>query len=154
MNSLRVHKVYAGLLVAVFLFQLVTLLRISWSIGMWIDELYTLNAISLPWSDMFLERCRRGHPPLYFICAKATWLLTKGTTLPPEFRLRLISLVSWVTAVGAFAFMARRFLSPGAALLATTILVCSNISLLQAGNGRMYALALLLAVVHVGVTYQ
>lgn len=148
MKLSTLHKGYVVLWSSVLIIQLATLTRIAWSAGLWIDELYTLNAISLPWLDMILERCRRGHPVLYFTLAKAVWLLTEGTLFSPEFRLRLISLVSWGTSVGIFLVFAKRFLAPPSAFLAATVFLSSHIASLQAANARMYALALLVAMFH------
>jgi hypothetical protein len=118
-------------------------------VGLWIDELYTLHAINLPWPDMLLDRLRRGHPPLYFLLEKIVWVLTGGAWLSVEFRLRLLSLVSWGVAVVAFFNLTRRLLTPSGSLLALAIFALGHISAPQAANGRMYALAIFFSVIHI-----
>lgn len=117
-------------------------------LGMWIDELYTLHAIKLPWADMLLERLRRGHPPLYFALEKILWDLTENVFHSAELRLRLLSLTSWAAAAGVFALLAKRLLTTSGLLVAASVFTLSHIAGVQAANGRMYALALFFSTLH------
>jgi uncharacterized membrane protein len=122
--------------------------RLATRTGLWIDELYTWHTVQLPWVDMVLNRLRRGHSLLYFLMEKSAWQASLALDIPVELRLRLVSLLCWIAAVGVFALSIRRVLSPVGALAATGVFGFSNIAAVQAVNARMYSLALLLAVIH------
>ncbi len=118
------------------------------TIGPWIDEFYTLHAISLPWLDMLLERLRRGHPPLYFVLEKLIWESTQSLLASPLLRLRLLSLTTWGLAIILFALLGRGLAAPRGRWYCVGLFAISNVAVLHAANARMYSLALLLAVVH------
>jgi len=111
--------------------------------GLWIDEVYTLHAISLPWRDMVLERLLRGHFPLYFVLLKS-WVLLCGHA--SELSLRLPSFLFWAGAVCLFGGCVRRHLPQREALLAFPLFGLNGLALRQASEARMYTLVLLLAV--------
>ncbi|MGI8907541.1 MAG: hypothetical protein ACR2IE_13745 [Candidatus Sumerlaeaceae bacterium] len=112
--------------------------------GFWIDELYTLHAIRLPWADMVLERLKRGHFPGYFLLLKLVYqpLLAFNT----ETVLRSFSIVCWLAAVASYVPLARRFVAPGAVAVSILLLGLNGVIIRQAGEARMYTLVLLLAV--------
>jgi hypothetical protein len=112
--------------------------------GFWIDELYTLHSIRLPWRDMVMERLRRGHFPGYFALAKLVYQPLSG--IHPETVLRGLSVAAWLGAVGSFAALAVRFLSGPSAGAAVILLGLNSMVIRQAGEARMYALVLLVAV--------
>jgi len=150
----RLSKFTVGAIFALFVVYAAKIFSVAWSVGPWIDELYTLHAINLPWLDMLLERYRRGHPPVYFTLEKLVWQSTQSLLFPPEFRLRLLSLAAWLAALACFAILARRLFSSRTAILATSIFAFSNIASLHAANARMYALALLFSVGHIFATIK
>src|SRR4051812_949029 len=82
------------------------LLRFIHLNGFWVDELYTLHAIRLPWHEMVLERLRRGHFPGYFALLKLVYLSLNGYNA--ETVLRAVSLVAWLAAVLSFAALVRK----------------------------------------------
>src|SRR5687768_5022592 len=66
--------------------------------GFWIDELYTLHAIRLPWKDMILERLDRGHFPGYFLVVKSLYDTIGPTSASgTETLLRGFSITCWLT---------------------------------------------------------
>ncbi|AXA35711.1 Putative inner membrane protein [Candidatus Sumerlaea chitinivorans] len=111
--------------------------------GLWIDEIYTLHAIHLPWGEMVLERLKRGHLPLYFALMKA-WIALAGTV--NEVVLRLPSVAFWLFAVASYWPLARRVHRTETAALALTLFALNGLALRQAVEARMYDLVLLVAV--------
>ncbi|MGC8841341.1 MAG: hypothetical protein ACP5QZ_07810 [Candidatus Sumerlaeaceae bacterium] len=111
--------------------------------GLWIDEIYTLHAIALPWKEMIIERLSRGHFPLYFTLMKV-WMGLWPT--PSEVVLRLPSLFFWLVSICTFALVLRNEASPRAAPFVLVFLALNGLGLRQASEARMYTLALFLAV--------
>lgn len=124
--------------------------RTAATLGLWIDELYTLNAIELSWGEMLVERAKRGHPPLFFILEKLVWSATSSFSnfMSPELRLRLLPYGFWLLAVGIFAVQARRFLGVWGYRVAISVFAFSQIAGNHAANARMYSLVTCIAVVH------
>ncbi len=112
--------------------------------GLWVDEIYTLNAISLPWREMVLERLMRGHLPLYFLLLRGC--VAAGGGVPSELLLRLPSALAWAGALAAFWPLALRFLGRPRAYLAIVLFALNGVAVRQAAEARMYALVLLFAV--------
>lgn len=86
--------------------------------GFWLDEYYTLQAVRLPWREMFIERLTAGHSPVPFVYARLfhDWV---GTG---ELALRLSSILACGVAVAGTAALlvalgARRALLPLLSLL-------------------------------------
>jgi len=126
-------------------------LTVAWAAayqGFWIDELYTLHAINLPFSEMVKERAQRGHPPLFFILEKVFVSLPFLRILTPEMQLRLFPYCCWLGAILAFTKLGKKFFPPTALQPASVVFAFSQIALPHAANARMYSLALLLAVLH------
>lgn len=112
--------------------------------GFWIDELYTLHAIRLPWREMVLERLRNGHFPAYFALMKL--LHETFRSIDTELILRLPSVLCWAGAVWSFVLLARRFLL-SVGWITTVLLFSLNLMVLrQADEARMYTMVLLIAV--------
>jgi len=132
---------YGAIAAAIAAFVLLAHLTHS---GLWIDEIYTLHAISLPWREMFFERLARGHFPLYFGFLKL-WLGAVGVV--SESTLRLPSFLFWILAVLAYArFIRSEFPSP-IAPFAFVFFALNGLAVRQAMEARMYTLLLLLAVI-------
>lgn len=112
--------------------------------GLWIDEIYTLHAISLPWQEMFFERLRMGHFPVYFVFLKG-WLRAWGT-LADEVTLRLPSLGFWCLACLGYGMFLRRLAPRPVAPFAFVLFALNGLAIRQAMEARMYTLALLEAV--------
>jgi hypothetical protein len=141
-SSARAQLAVAG---AAVLAGLVLLLYCIHASGFWIDELYTLHAIRLPWRDMVLERLKNGHFPAYFSIVKLIYESFPHANA--ELVLRLPSTVAWLAAVGSFALLARRFLASAAASATAVILFALNLMVMrQADEARMYTVVLFLAV--------
>ncbi|MCX7625557.1 MAG: hypothetical protein N2Z21_05030 [Candidatus Sumerlaeaceae bacterium] len=111
--------------------------------GLWIDEIYTLHAVNLPWREMFFERLMRGHFPLYFGLMKV-WLALASSA--SETALRLPSLVFWMISTALFGWLAFRNLAKNTAPLSTLLFGLNGLALRQAGEARMYTLVLLFSV--------
>lgn len=139
-RPLMLHLVIALCAMAGAGFMLLRFLH--WN-GLWVDELYTLHAIRLPFLDMISERLKRGHVPLYFLTLRG-WVAVLGA--PSEAVLRLPSMVFWLLSVLSFWPMAKRFLTPRTALIALTLIALNGVALRQASEARMYTLVLLFAV--------
>lgn len=140
-SEAMVHGLVAGLSIAAGLFLLVRFLHRN---GFWIDELYSLHAIHLPFREMVLERLRRGHFPLYFALLKGGVALFGGQA--SETSMRALSLVFWLAAAASFWAVASRLLSRKAAAVAVTLLALNGLAIRQASEARMYALVLLQSV--------
>lgn len=124
-------------------FGLTLLLLLLHRNGLWIDELYTLNAVSLSWGEMVAERLSRGHFPLYFAVIKAVVAMADGAS---ETVLRLPSVVAWFMACMLFVGIAMRQLRPRAAAVAVVLFSLNGLALRNAAEARMYTFVLLFAV--------
>ncbi len=114
--------------------------------GFWIDELFTLNAATMSWTDMVRERMVRGHPPLYFALMKVHLSLATPYLTLSESLLRLPSYVFWLAAVLSFPLVVRRHLARGAAVLAVLLLAMNQLGIQHALNARMYSMVLFFSV--------
>lgn len=120
--------------------------------GFWVDELYTLHAIRLPWPDMVMERLNRGHFPGYFTLVRLWYSLWPESQF--ELALRSMSAAFYLAAVGSFWFLVRRVLTQPASLLALCLFACNGVALRQAGEARMYTVVLFIAVWLVRCWYE
>ncbi|MBX7243942.1 MAG: hypothetical protein K1X53_00485 [Candidatus Sumerlaeaceae bacterium] len=111
--------------------------------GLWVDEMYSLHAIEMPFREMCMYRIQRGHFPTYFLMLKGVVEAMGG---PTEVSLRVLSVVCWVLGIGLFIPLAFRMLERHAALIAITLFSLNGLALRQAVEARMYTLVLLLAV--------
>lgn len=127
-----------------FLVGLAMLIRFRHYNGFWIDELYTLHAINLPWNEMVLERLKRGHFPGYFALVKL--LAAAVPSADKETLLRGFSVLCWGLCIPSFALLARRFLTLWPAVIAVIVFSLNNMVIRQASEARMYTLLLLVAI--------
>lgn len=111
--------------------------------GLWIDEIYTLHAVHLPWREMFIERLMRGHFPLYFVFMKL-WLAISGG--PSEVVLRVPSFFFWLASLVLFGWLALHGLRRDTAAVATLFFGLNGLAIRQASEARMYTLVLLFSV--------
>lgn len=111
--------------------------------GLWIDEIYTLHAVSLPWREMFLERLMRGHFPLYFALMKLWLTLAGGAS---EIALRAPSFFFWLASTALFGWLAFRHLRRDTAALSTLFFALNGLAIRQASEARMYTVVLLFSV--------
>lgn len=118
--------------------------------GLWIDEIYTLHAINLPWKEMILERLARGHLPMYFGLMKwwcGLW------SIPSELLLRLPSFIFWLLSVAAFVMLLRKSIRPTAMPFAFLFFALNGLALRQASEARMYTITLFLAVCYLAAYF-
>ena len=136
-GSEKLHWVLAWTAVGLTALLIVT----HWTFnGLWIDEIYTLHSISLPWREMVLERLQRGHFPIYFLLMKL-WISLCGAV--SETALRAPSLFFWLSSSIAYALVIRRYASGFAAPIAFLFFALNGLAVRQATEARMYDLVLL-----------
>lgn len=109
----------------------------------WTDEAFSISYTFHPQLQAVLEDIRKNEetPPIYFI---ALWLWARY--LGHEVvTLRILSFLFGALAAVGFSLLARRWLPPVAALLATTFFAGAPLLLLYMGEARAYTLTVLVA---------
>lgn len=125
---------------------LVTLLALAlraWrldQLSVWLDEVYVIEYIHMPWRDVLgLHGAYDNHPPFYFALVKTVAIFT-----PDASAARYISVAAGALTIPLLYLLTRRLVNRPAALLASLILATSPLHVWYSREGRMYALAMLL----------
>jgi 4-amino-4-deoxy-L-arabinose transferase-like glycosyltransferase len=124
---------------ATVIFLIAALLRFPFLTqkGFWNMEFITLEMLPQSPSELFVERIRLNHMPLYFEMLKG-WAALTGNS---ELALKLPSAIfSFLTVVYVFK-LARRFLGRDAALTAGAFIALSQFSIWSALELRMYSMS-------------
>jgi hypothetical protein len=108
--------------------------------GLWIDELFTFHAVSLPFWEMCIERLKHGHSPFFFAIVKG--VTSAFGPISSEIPLRMTALLSWYCATISFFFLSLKFLSRRHALFAITLLTLGQTEIRWACIARMYTMLL------------
>ncbi len=103
---------------------------------LWRDEIASLSFAELPLPDLFTAVTHVDGVMLpYYLVASLAQLL------PPEWAIRVPSVVAMTVAVGATAALARRWWGPVAAVVAGFAIALNPLAIQQAATARPYALA-------------
>jgi len=119
----------------------IRLIRLDYR-GMWTDEFHTLNAVLLPWRELFLERVRAGHLPTYFIFMK-WWVGVFGTS---DIALRLPSALVGCLIVPAIAYFAKPWFSRPVMWTLIGIACINGTAVWSSQEARMYSMLLVASV--------
>ena len=106
----------------------------------WFDELYSVNASALAWTDLHQLLLADVHPPLYQVILKI-WMSTFGGTEPTT------RILSWLFATASLV-VALRFASKTGGVFLYCVAVCFSANMLftfYANETRAYAMALFLS---------
>ena len=102
----------------------------------WTDEIHTLRAIRLNWSDLVVQRAGAGHPPLFFFVEKAISILF-GTT---EGVLRIFPFVCGIGSVVTVYWVLLRTFRESAAIMGCLLFALSPAQLFISQMARSYVL--------------
>ena len=104
----------------------------------WLDEMYTLFALSRGWGDMVAERMLQGHSPVWF-------LIMKALPLPPHDAVALRALASAcdAAAAGVLAWAVARHVGLAAGLAGGLLIAASAVHVQWALNARPYGFLML-----------
>src|SRR5688572_20762914 len=118
--------------------------------SLWVDELHTAWCAVGPLNEVASRAAIGNQSPLYF------WLQWVFVTIlgPSEFALRLPSFAAGSLLPLASFLIARRCGVGGAGLVAAGLIALDPQSIFYATEARPYALAQLLAVIHIGLTLE
>ena len=115
-----------------------------WSLAgpsVWWDEAYTVQTARYDWATFWQLQSVARHPPLYFLTVKV-WGLLAGWS---EFSLRFLSVAYSLIGAALVYQLGRRLFDRKAGLLALALAAVSPALIVYAQEGRMYALAFMLA---------
>jgi hypothetical protein len=112
---------------------------------LWTDEAFSASYAQHPTMTAVLEDVRKNEetPPVYFLAVWA-WARLAGTS---ELALRALSLLFGVLSATVFAVLARRWLAPAGALLASVMFAAAPVLARYLAEVRGYTLLLLLTLV-------
>lgn len=109
------------------------------TLGLWIDEGYTVMFTRMSWTQVLgLEGAYDSHPPLYFATAKLF-----GLVFPELIAGRLVCVVAGTLTLPVLYLLARRVTNEWLALSATLILALSPLHMWYSREARMYVPSML-----------
>jgi 4-amino-4-deoxy-L-arabinose transferase-like glycosyltransferase len=109
--------------------------------SLWHDELWTYDLATRPFAEIVANRARDGHPPLYFLLARA-WVLLFGAT---PVSLRALSVVPGTLVIPLLYAVAARWRGEVAGLAVAVLAAASSLLVHYAQEARDYAFLFLFA---------
>jgi uncharacterized membrane protein len=140
---LRLAKKNRSFLAVVAIYCLIAGSTLEWH-SLWLDEIYTIQAIQLDWREMISQRARAGHPPLFFAAQK----LVVSAFGDSAFALRSMPFVFSLVSVILLYVLLRREYSILLSTAGASIFAFSPAQLMVAQMGRSYSMLQCLTLCH------
>jgi hypothetical protein len=104
-------------------------------LSLWLDEIYVVEYLKLPWRDLLgLNGTYDNHPPLYFLLVKLVSLVTSDINAA-----RILSIITGTATIAAVYALTLQLANRSAAIVAGLIIAISPLHVWYSQEGRMYA---------------